>query len=136
MDCIFCKIIKGGIPSYKIYEDENTLAFLDISPVNPGHALVVSKKHISNVEEADEEILCQMIRTAKKVGKALKDGLEAKGYNVMENNDPVAGQLIPHIHFHIIPRRKDDGLKLWAQKKYAEGEAEKILKKIKNALRK
>ncbi|MDO8529774.1 MAG: HIT family protein [bacterium] len=130
MDCIFCKIISGEIPSHKVYENEHTLAFLDIAPVNPGHTLVVSKKHFANLEEADEETLCQAIKTVKKIGKALKDGLQIEGYNVGVNNDPVSGQIIPHLHFHVIPRIKNDGLKLWPQRKYADGEAEKVLEKI------
>lgn len=134
MDCIFCKIISGKIPNHKVYEDEHTLAFLDIAPVNHGHTLVVSKKHFANFEEADEKTLCQLIKTVKKVGKALKNGLQVEGYNVGVNNDPIAGQIIPHLHFHIIPRIKGDGLKLWNQKKYGNGEAEKVLEKIKKIL--
>lgn len=130
-DCIFCKIVAGEIPSYKIYEDDSTLVFLDIAPVNPGHVLVVSKKHFANMEEIPGEDLCQLIKAVKKVGQALKEGMGAEGYNINENNDPVAGQIIPHIHFHIVPRRAEDGLKLWPQGKYGEGEAEKILEKIK-----
>ncbi len=133
-NCIFCKIVKGEIPSYKIYEDRYTLAFLDILPVNPGHVLVVPKNHFANLEKADGKTICQIMKTVKKIGKALKDGLKVEGYNITENNDPVAGQIIPHLHFHIIPRKKGDGLKLWAQKKYNKGEAEKISEKIKNAL--
>jgi len=135
-DCIFCKIIAKEITSYKVYEDKYTFAFLDISPVNPGHILVTPKNHIKNIEEADEKTLCQIMRTIKKIGKALKDGMKAESYNVMENNDPIAGQIIPHLHFHIIPRKKDDGLILWPQKEYNKGEAEKISEKIKNALHK
>ena len=131
MDCIFCKIIAGEIPSYKVYEDENTLAFLDINPVNPGHILVVPKKHVTNIEEADEEILCLIMSTVKKVGLSLKNNLGAAGYNVMENNDPIAGQIVPHLHFHITPRLAGDGLNLWPQKEYAAGEADEVLSKIK-----
>lgn len=130
MSCLFCKIISGEISSHKAYEDEHTLAFLDIAPVNHGHTLVVSKKHFANFEEADEETLCQVIKTVKKIGKALKDGLKIEGYNIGVNNDPIAGQIIPHLHFHVIPRIKGDGLKLWNQKKYGDGEAKKVLEKI------
>ncbi|MBI4779547.1 HIT family protein, partial [Candidatus Falkowbacteria bacterium] len=101
MSCIFCKIIAGEIPSYKVYEDDRILAILDINPVNPGHTLVVPKKHFVNIEEADEETLCQVIKTVKKVGFSLKNNLGAPGYNVQVNNDPVAGQAVPHLHFHI-----------------------------------
>jgi histidine triad (HIT) family protein len=131
MSCIFCKIIAGEIPSYKVYEDEFTLAFLDINPVNPGHTLVIPKKHFANIDEADEETLSLVIKTVKKVGESLKKNLAAPGYNVQENNDPAAGQIVPHLHFHVVPRILDDGLGLWPQKKYKENEAEEILNKIK-----
>jgi len=130
MDCVFCKIIEGKIPSYKVYEDEKTLAFLDINPANPGHTLIVPKEHFANMEDAPEEVICAVMKTAKIVGKAIKAGLGVGGYNLMENNDPIAGQIIPHLHFHLIPRLKNDGLKLWPQKKYNEGEAEEIRDKI------
>ena len=132
MDCIFCKIIAGVIPSFKVYEDENVLAFLDIAPVNPGHTLIVPKKHFTNLEEIPEGELCKLAIAIKKIGKAVKDGLGVEGYNVMENNDPIAGQIVPHLHFHVIPRRSGDGLKLWPQGKYGPGEAEEAVKKIKD----
>jgi histidine triad (HIT) family protein len=135
MECIFCKIVAGEIPSYKVYEDENCLAFLDIAPVNYGHTLVVTKKHYANMEEIPENELCQLIKAVKKVGKALKDGLGAAGYNIGENNDPVAGQVVPHIHFHVMPRRADDGLRLWPQGKYEAGKAEETMDKLKMVFR-
>jgi histidine triad (HIT) family protein len=130
MDCIFCKIINGTIPSYKVYEDEDTLAFLDIGPVNYGHTLVISKQHVENIEEISEELLSKVVKIVKKVGKSIKENLGASGYNVTVNNDPIAGQIIPHLHFHIIPRAEGDGLELWPQGKYADGEAEELLKKL------
>ena len=133
MDCIFCKIIAAEIPSHKVYEDEDVLAFLDIAPVNPGHTLVVPKRHYANFEDTPEEELCKLIKIIKKVGKALKAGLGVEGYNVMENNDPIAGRLIPHIHFHVIPRRQEDNLHLWPQAKYNEGEAVEVLNKLKDS---
>jgi len=133
-DCIFCKIIAGEIPSYKIYEDQNVLAFLDIAPVNPGHTLVITKNHYANLEEIPEAELAELIKVVKKIGQALKDGLKVSGYNVQENNDPSAGQIIPHIHFHIVPRQKGDGLNLWPQGKYQENEAQEVANKIKEAI--
>ena len=133
-DCLFCKIIKGEIPSHKVYEDDNVFAFLDIAPVNYGHTLVVPKEHFKNLEEISEDKLCHLIKVVKKIGKAIKEGLDYSGYNISVNNDPVAGQIIPHLHFHIIPRKENDGLSLWPQGKYEEGEAEKIANKIKNVL--
>ena len=132
MNCIFCKIIAGEISGYKVYEDNKTLAFLDIAPVSDGHILVVPKKHYKNIEDISEEELYATIKTVKKIGKALKKSLDISGYNVNINNNPIAGQIIPHIHFHIIPRYKNDGLKLWIQGKYKDKEAEKIQNKIKN----
>lgn len=130
-DCIFCKIVKGELPSYKVYEDDDTLAFLDIKPTAQGHTLVVPKKHYANLEEISEEDLQKVILTVKKIGKALKEGLQAESYNVCENNDKAAGQIIPHIHFHLIPRYKADTLDQWPQSDYPEGRAQEILEKIK-----
>ena len=134
MDCIFCKIIAGEIPSFKVYEDENILAFLDIAPVNPGHTLIVPKKHYINMEEIPEGELVRLAIAIKKIGKAMKDNLRAEGYNIMENNDPISGRIVPHLHFHVIPRRQGDDLHLWSQGKYKEGEAEEVVKKIKDKI--
>ena len=131
MDCIFCKIAAGEVPSFKVYEDDKTLAFLDIAPVNKGHTLIIPKKHFENMEDISEEELAHLMIAVKKVGAAIKSTLGVAGYNIIENNDPVAGQIIPHIHFHIVPRTDGDSLKLWPQGKYLEGEAEEIYEKIK-----
>ncbi len=130
-DCIFCKIAKGEILAYKVYEDEKNLAFLDIAPVSLGHVLVIPKEHYQSIEEISENELCKLIRVVKIIGGNLKDKLNIPGYNVCINNDPVAGQLIPHLHFHIIPRQEGDGLKSWPQGKYRKGEAEETIAKIK-----
>lgn len=131
MACIFCQIIKGDIPAYRVYEDDNAIAFLDNSPVNPGHVLVMPKEHFSNFEEISDEALIATMRAVKKVGQSLKDNLGVAGYNVYENNDPVSGQVVPHLHFHVIPRHQDDGLKLWESREYDHGQDEIICNKIK-----
>lgn len=128
--CIFCKIITGEIPSYKIYEDDSVLAFLDIQPVNPGHILVISKKHYKNLEEIPEADLKILIVAVKNIGHLLKIKLKADGYNASTNNDPAAGQIVPHIHFHVIPRYVGDGHESWSHSEYAPGEAEEIVKKL------
>jgi len=128
--CIFCKIISGELPSYKVYEDEKTLAFLDIKPVNAGHVLVAVKNHFKNLEDTPEEDVIALIVTVKRIGLLLKEKLGVPGYNLSVNNDPVADQLVPHLHFHIIPRRAGDGLPLWPQREYDAGEAEIIMKKL------
>ncbi|MFA5109710.1 MAG: HIT family protein [Patescibacteria group bacterium] len=128
--CIFCQIISGEIPSHKVYEDENVLAFLDIQPVNPGHTLVVPKKHYQNLEEISEEDLKILIVAVKKIGHLLKLKLGIEGYNASTNNDPVAGQIVPHLHFHIIPRYRGDGHDAWSRCQYKPGEEEEIIKKL------
>jgi len=130
MSCLFCKIINKEVSSYKVYKDNNVFAFLDIAPISHGHTLVVPKKHYANLEEIPEDELCKLVVAVKKVGGILKKNLDVQGYNVGINNDPVAGQVISHIHFHIIPRKQGDGLRHWPEGKYKKGEAEKILKRI------
>ena len=132
--CIFCDIVTGKIPCYKTYEDDDVIAFLDIHPVSKGHTLVVPKKHFTNMEDIPDEELNKLIQAVKKVAYALKNGLGVAGYNVQLNNDPEAGQEVPHIHFHIVPRKQGDGLKLWKQEQYDRGEIEKIVEKIKGRI--
>ena len=128
--CIFCEIIAGSLPSYKIYEDEQVFAFLDIKPVHPGHVLVLPKNHAENLEEISPEDLQSLIVIVQKVGRLLKDRLGVSGYNLVVNNGAVAGQVVPHLHFHLVPRLENDGLKLFPQGEYAPGEAEEIRQKL------
>lgn len=128
--CIFCKIVAGELPSYKIYEDEKTLAFLDIKPTTSGHTLVITKTHYANLEEISEADLTALTLATKKVGALLKEKLGVPGYNMSSNNDPVAGQEIPHIHFHLIPRHEGDGLVNWPKIEYGPGDMEEIAKKL------
>jgi len=128
--CIFCQIVNREIPAQIVYEDVDTLAFLDIKPVNPGHILVIPKKHYQNLEEVPVEELQKIIVIVKKMGALLKEKLGVAGYNIAENNDPVAGQIIPHLHFHVIPRHQDDCNNLWDQRDYQPGEAEEVMKKL------
>lgn len=132
-DCIFCKIVKGEIPCTKVYEDETTLAFLDISPVNKGHTLVIPKEHHELLTEMPEELLKKTILTVQKVAKAI-DNI-SNGINIQQNNKKVAGQVVPHVHFHIIPRLKDDGFKFnWRHQEYQENEINEFAEKIKSFL--
>jgi len=134
-DCIFCKIIRGEIPCNKIYEDKNIIAFLDIKPVNPGHTLIVSKKHTVNILDTPESTLKQMIIATKKLSAAIKDAVDAKGINININNNKTAGQAVSHIHFHIIPRFENDGRELWHGADYKDNEAEEIKKAVKEAIK-
>lgn len=134
MDCIFCQIIDNDIPSYKVYEDENVVAFLDILPISPGHVIIAPKEHVANLEDLSDEMLCAMTKTFKKIGKAMTDGLDAKGYSVLLNNKSAAQQHVPHVHFHVVPRAEGDGLERWPQSGYDEGQAEFYQQKIKSKL--
>jgi histidine triad (HIT) family protein len=129
-ECIFCKIIKGEILSSKIYEDENFFAFLDIAPVNKGHTLVISKKHYKNLLEMPEEELKGYMEAVKKVSEAVMKGVNAEGISISMSNEKAAGQVVMHAHIHVIPRFEDDGLKLWPQGNYEEGESDKIKEDI------
>lgn len=134
MDCIFCKIINNDIPSYKIYEDDQVVAFLDILPISPGHTIIVSKQHVADVEELSESDFAAMSVVAKKIGKAVMDGLGVKGYSIFLDNKSAANQHVPHIHFHLVPRAEGDGLERWPQSGYSDGEAEDCLTRIQDKL--
>jgi histidine triad (HIT) family protein len=134
-DCIFCKIVAGEIPSAKVYDDDLVYSFLDINPINAGHALVIPKKHYETFFDVptDELIACTV--AAQKLGKAIFEAVEAQGMNLLQNNYRAAGQLIWHAHFHLIPRYKKDGfLTKWDSKQYAAGELEDTVNKIKARL--
>lgn len=134
-DCIFCKIVKGELPSYKIYEDDDVLAFLDIMPINPGHTLVIPKAHYADLFAMPEDQVSGVFSAAKKVAKAVIRGVGADAFNLGVNNGKTAGQVVFHAHIHIMPRFPDDGHKLWPGKKYGEGEAEKVREKIRASLK-
>lgn len=133
-NCLFCKIIGGEIPAEKIYEDEQTLAFLDITPVNKGHTLVVPKKHSRNLFDADDSTLASLLPAAKKIAHALQKSIGAEGVNININNEPSAGQVIFHTHIHVIPRFREDELHLWKGHPYSDGEMQITASQIKNAL--
>lgn len=107
-ECIFCKIIAGEIPSSKIYEDDNVIAIMDIGPVIKGHALVIPKGHYDPITETPDHVLGNVIAIVRKIAQAQMKGLHADGINVSQANGKCAGQMIPHIHFHLIPRYNND----------------------------
>jgi len=131
MDCIFCKIIRGEIPANKVYEDDKVLAFLDIKPVNPGHILIISKDHFADFLQAPDEIICQMTLATKKIGKKILASGLGEAITFTFNNGRAAGQVVDHVHLHVMPRKSGDGYELWHGKEYAPGEAEKIAEKLK-----
>ncbi len=133
-DCIFCKIIKREIPADVVYEDENCLAFLDITPINPGHVLLIPKQHYENLYDLPDKELKQLAPIIKKLAIAIKKGVNAEGINIGMNNEKPAGQLVPHAHFHIMPRFSNDGYQHWRGQPYSEGESSQIAEKIKRFL--
>ena len=132
--CIFCKIAKGEIPCAKVYENSSVVAFLDISPVNKGHVLVIPKLHFDTILDIPDANLAEVFKAVKKISSAAMHAVDAKGFNIGINTYKAAGQLVPHFHVHIIPRFEDDRLESWPGKKYKEGEAEKLAEKIRKAL--
>lgn len=113
MDCIFCKIIKGEIPCYKIYEDENVLAFLDIAKEGYGHTLVVPKKHHDNIVDIPNEELNKCMDSVRKIANHYVKNCGFTGFNIVVNTNPSAGQSVMHLHIHIIPRKEGDGNGVW-----------------------
>lgn len=131
-DCIFCKIIEGKIPCAKVYEDNKVIGFLDISPNNKGHCLIVPKQHSTNLLDMEEEDLEATMKAARKVAQAVSKSINPD-FNIIINNGKSAGQLVFHSHMHIIPRFDNDGLKFDTRHmKYAESEMQEYAEKIRN----
>ncbi len=134
-DCIFCKIVSGQIPSIKLYENDAVLAFMDIGPISDGHTLVIPKQHYARLDQAPPESVAQLSRLFPMLAAAVQKAVNADGYNLLCNNGAAAGQVVEHLHFHIIPRSVDDGVfNRWPSNQYEEGKAEHIAKKIQENL--
>ncbi|GAI13592.1 unnamed protein product, partial [marine sediment metagenome] len=134
-DCIFCKMVAGQIPVTKIYEDKVVLAFLDIGPLSDGHTLVIPKQHFEKLHECPAEVLGPVASRLGKIAEAVAGAMNSEGYNVLCNNGRAAGQLVEHLHFHIIPRNTGDGVfDRWPAYKYQQGKIEEIAAKIRENL--
>ena len=132
-DCIFCKIVAKEIPATTVYEDDDVLVFMDIGPIIKGHALVISKRHYDPVTDTPDEILGKLHLVAKRIAEAQMNGIGADGVNIVQNNGIAAGQEVPHIHVHVIPRFSNDGHHWnWNAKKYDDFEE---MKKLADKLR-
>jgi histidine triad (HIT) family protein len=103
-DCIFCKIIKGEIPSFKVYEDDQVLAFMDINPISPGHALIIPKNHTANLAEISDGDLSAVHRASKKVMVGIEKALGASGVACVQLNGKGVNQVVMHYHLHLIPK--------------------------------
>ena len=131
-DCIFCKIAAGEIPSACIYEDDDFKAFLDISPAVKGHVIIIPKKHADNLFDLSEEEASKIFVIASNIGKAIKEELNCDGLNVLQNNGEIAGQTVFHFHMHLIPRFKNDNVKItWNSTEYDKNEMEQLKDAIK-----
>jgi histidine triad (HIT) family protein len=133
--CIFCKIVAGQIPCFKLLEDDTTIAFMDINPVNPGHALAVAKGHWPTVDVIPAEVLAEVAKTAQKVANAAFKELKPNGVNLLQANGEGAGQSVPHLHIHIMPRVKGDDVSLnWEYKPGDMAAIKAVYEKLKAAL--
>jgi len=133
-DCLFCKIIDGSIPSEKVYEDDKVVAILDINPVTPGHTLVLPREHTDDFISTPPALLAEVMPSVHAVAARVMKGVKADGFAVVVFNGRAAGQEVFHLHVHIIPRKKGDGVRLgWPKTHYADGEMAELAEKIRAA---
>jgi histidine triad (HIT) family protein len=129
-ECTFCSIIEGKLPCFKVYEDEDTVAFLDINPIVPGHTLLMPRRHIPSLVEMPEALLGKVFKSAKLIGKAFYS-MNYTGVNYLINEGSDAGQIIFHLHCHIIPRRGEDGVNLrMGRMRLSSQEMEEVARRI------
>ena len=129
-DCIFCKIISGDIPSWKVFEDEWTFAFMDVAKDVDGHILVVPKTHAKNILDCDEETLAHVMNTVKRISNHLVNRCGYAGVNLLNASDECAGQSVPHFHIHIIPRKPNDAIDAWPHFSGAKQEIEDVFNAV------
>ena len=130
-NCIFCKIANGEIPSKTLYEDEEFRVILDLAPVTKGHALILPKSHFKNLYELPDETAQKVMKLAKKMATTMTEKLECDGFNLLQNNNEIAGQTIFHFHMHLIPRYENDNQKIAGNPtEMTQDELEEIKKQI------
>ena len=133
-DCVFCKIIRGEIPCQRIFDSPHVLAFLDINPLSQGHTVVIPKHHTERLEDLPEEWSVELARSFGLIARAVTGAVGAEAYNLLQNNGSLAGQVVPHVHFHIIPRRADDGLGYrWKAKPASADELRSLAERVRAA---
>ena len=134
-DCIFCKIAAGQIPCHKLFEQEGYLSFLDIGPLAEGHALLVPKPHYENLTVVPADAWARLIAQVPRLAAAVLEVTGAEGFNLLLNDGLVAGQVVPHVHLHVVPRRAGDSLGYrWNAGSYPAGRAEELCTRIRKAL--
>lgn len=131
MDCIFCNIINGKFPSRIVYEDAHTIVFMDIAKDVDGHMVVAPKKHVTNLFDCDPETLHHLTDTLQTVSKHCVEQCGFEGINVLHASGEAADQSVPHFHFHLIPRKKGDGIDAWPNFEGARREIEKVFEELK-----
>ena len=125
MECIFCAIVEGKIPAAKVYENEHVFAFMDISPANPGHLVVIPKQHYRNIFDIPAEVASKIMEAVVPLATAIREALNPDGLNLIQNNEAAGFQTVFHFHIHLIPRWKTDSLQpLWQPRR--EGNIEEI----------
>jgi histidine triad (HIT) family protein len=134
-DCIFCKIAAGQIPAHMLYEDDHVISFLDIGPLSEGHTLVIPRGHWVTLDQVPEDVMQSIGRALRRIGAAVAAAIDCDGWNVLQNNGRVAGQVVMHVHFHIIPRREGDSLGYrWPAGQLDDETASKLSTAIRGAL--
>lgn len=136
-DCIFCRILKGEIPAQKVYDDARCFAILDINPVAWGHVLVLPKDHFETWTDLSPDLLADLAKVSQKIAVAVKKATGSEGFNLLMNNHRCSGQAIFHAHFHVIPRKTNDGIKFnWQTKPYpTPADLEKAATAVREALK-
>ncbi|MXV77626.1 HIT family protein [Candidatus Poribacteria bacterium] len=135
MECIFCAIVEGKIPSAKVYENEHVFAFMDIAPANPGHLLVIPKQHYRNIFDMPADVGSKIMEAAIPLAAAIRETLNPDGLNLFQSNEPAAFQTVFHFHLHLIPRWEGDPLRLpWRPSEGNIDEINNIASKISKAL--
>ncbi len=135
-DCVFCRIVAGSIPSARIYEDDACIAFLDIGPLADAHLLVVPRQHYEWITDMPAQEVATVARRIPQLAQAVMKVTGAQGFNLLQNNGKVSGQAVPHVHFHIIPRREGDGLGYrWNAGKYPEGKLQQLQQALQQAMK-
>jgi histidine triad (HIT) family protein len=136
MDCIFCKIVTGEIPAVKVLDEELVLGFMDINPASRGHLLVIPKRHAENIFEISEGDLTAAMKAVRKCARAAREALKADGVTVLQLNGKASGQVVPHLHIHVMPRWENDGLTVssWEMKPGDMEQIKDIAQKIKEHL--
>lgn len=131
MECIFCKVVSGERPCMKVYEDEHTMVFMSKHKDVDGHMIAMTKKHVENIMDCDEDTLAKLMNTVKKVSNHCVDNCGFSGINLIGTNGKSADQTVPHFHLHIVPRKENDGVEAWPNLCGAKDEIETVYEQIK-----